>query len=61
MTSKGDKVNLLKAVGRVSLGVVTPYPPGIPVICPGEVFSEELIAYLYDILFFGRVHNSMNL
>lgn len=37
---------LEQAVGRVSLETVASYPPGIPVICPGEVISKEVVDYL---------------
>jgi lysine decarboxylase len=32
--------------GRVSAEMVTPYPPGIPVLGPGEEISPEIVAYL---------------
>lgn len=32
-----------QAAGEVSAGIVTVYPPGIPLIVPGEVFTEQLI------------------
>lgn len=30
----------------VSAGFVTPYPPGFPILVPGQVLSAEIIAYL---------------
>lgn len=30
----------------VSAGFITPYPPGFPVLVPGQVISAEIIAYL---------------
>jgi arginine/lysine/ornithine decarboxylase len=35
-----------KSAGRVCVEVVTPYPPGIPILCPGERITQELIEYL---------------
>ena len=32
--------------GEVSGGIVTVYPPGIPIIVPGEVFTDEVIRSL---------------
>jgi arginine/lysine/ornithine decarboxylase len=32
--------------GRVSAEMVTPYPPGIPVLAPGEEISAEAVEYL---------------
>ncbi|HEU0114626.1 MAG TPA: hypothetical protein VFQ80_08115, partial [Thermomicrobiales bacterium] len=34
------------AVGEISAELVIPYPPGIPVLAPGDVISAEKIAYL---------------
>ncbi len=30
----------------VSASFVTPYPPGFPVLVPGQVLSEEIVHYL---------------
>ncbi|GAA1832828.1 aminotransferase class I/II-fold pyridoxal phosphate-dependent enzyme [Luedemannella flava] len=35
-----------RAVGRVCAEVVAPYPPGVPVLVPGEVVTESLLAGL---------------
>lgn len=40
------EVPLRKSVGRVCAEVVTPYPPGIPLLCPGERITKETIDYL---------------
>ncbi|MDR1136000.1 MAG: aminotransferase class V-fold PLP-dependent enzyme [Clostridiales Family XIII bacterium] len=34
------------AVGAVCAGSVIPYPPGIPLVCPGEKFTAETIALI---------------
>jgi len=39
-------VALRDAVGRVAAELVTPYPPGIPVLAPGERISGEAVDYL---------------
>ncbi len=39
-----EQVILTDAVGRVSSEYIYVYPPGIPLIAPGEVFTRELIA-----------------
>ena len=41
-------VQAATASGRVlvSASFVTPYPPGFPVLVPGQVVSEEILAYL---------------
>ncbi len=40
------RVPLEAARGRVSAEVVTCYPPGIPILWPGERVTEEALAYL---------------
>jgi arginine/lysine/ornithine decarboxylase len=35
-----------KAAGRICAEQITPYPPGIPVIIPGERITAELLDYL---------------
>jgi len=32
--------------GRITTGLVTPYPPGIPLLIPGEVFNRNIVEYL---------------
>ncbi len=34
------------AAGRVAAEQITPYPPGIPVVVPGERLNEAVIDYL---------------
>ncbi len=34
------------SAGRICAEVITPYPPGIPVISPGEEITQEIIDYL---------------
>ncbi len=33
----------------VSAAFITPYPPGFPVLVPGQVISQEIIAYLLEL------------
>lgn len=39
-------VNLSEAVGRISTETVTCYPPGIPILCPGEEISAAVTQYI---------------
>jgi lysine decarboxylase/arginine decarboxylase len=39
-------VPLAGAVDHVSAEMVVPYPPGIPVLTPGELVTNERMAYL---------------
>ena len=41
-----EPVPLAAAVGRVSTELVAPYPPGVPVVAPGEVVTEQVVATL---------------
>lgn len=37
-------------LGRASAEVVCPYPPGIPLLLPGEIVTEECLTYLRGVL-----------
>ncbi|MBO0843836.1 MAG: hypothetical protein J2P22_00255 [Nocardioides sp.] len=41
-----EQVPAAQTAGRVVAEMVTPYPPGVPVLAPGEVITEEAIDYL---------------
>ena len=41
-----ETVTFNKAAGRISAELVTPYPPGIPAVAPGDLYTEENISYL---------------
>ncbi|MCF6464349.1 aminotransferase class I/II-fold pyridoxal phosphate-dependent enzyme [Clostridium sp. Cult2] len=44
---KNRKVlDLKEALGKISASFITPYPPGIPLLCPGERITEELVEYM---------------
>jgi len=48
---------LAECTGQVSAEMVTPYPPGIPVLGPGEEISAEIVAYLREAAATGlKVH-----
>ncbi|MFD0070427.1 hypothetical protein ACFV99_19775 [Streptomyces sp. NPDC059944] len=36
----------LRAVGRIAAEMISPYPPGIPAVLPGEELTELVISYL---------------
>ena len=44
--SPWETARLRDAKGRVSAEVVTCYPPGIPILYPGEILTDDTIAYL---------------
>ena len=59
---KGEITPLLDAeanlneglVGAISADQITPYPPGIPLLVPGQVISAEVLGYLRSILLSQR-------
>lgn len=48
-----ESVPLAKAAGRIIAEFIFVYPPGIPILLPGEVISEESISYILDHLHVG--------
>jgi arginine/lysine/ornithine decarboxylase len=44
-----------KAVGRIAAEQITPYPPGIPAVVPGERINQAVIDYLRSGLEAGMV------
>ena len=49
-----ESVRIDDCAGRVCAGSIIPYPPGIPLLCPGEVITEELIAYVKKLRSMGE-------
>ncbi len=43
---KTERVEIDQLEGRITVGLVTPYPPGIPLLIPGEVFNKKIVDYL---------------
>jgi arginine/lysine/ornithine decarboxylase len=48
--ARSETVKPKDAVGRVSAEFVTPYPPGIPAVNFGEVYTQPIIDYLEEIV-----------
>ena len=42
-SSSYDSLDINKCDGKISKEFIIPYPPGIPIICPGEIISKESI------------------
>ena len=38
-----ETVSAVNAVGRISADLIAPYPPGVAVVAPGEVLTEQII------------------
>ncbi|WP_431052006.1 Orn/Lys/Arg decarboxylase N-terminal domain-containing protein [Roseateles sp. L2-2] len=43
---KTERVEIDKLEGRVTTALLTPYPPGIPLLIPGERFNKRIVDYL---------------
>ncbi|NHQ86426.1 arginine/lysine/ornithine decarboxylase [Iodobacter sp. HSC-16F04] len=41
-----DRVAIDELEGRITAVMLTPYPPGIPLLIPGEVFNKTIVDYL---------------
>ncbi|WP_293343058.1 aminotransferase class I/II-fold pyridoxal phosphate-dependent enzyme [Microcoleus sp. CAWBG58] len=48
--SPAETVAIDKAVDRLSAELICPYPPGIPVLMPGEIITPQALDYLQHIL-----------
>lgn len=44
-----ERLSLEDCLGRTAAGQLAPYPPGVPVVAPGEVIGEKELAYLKEI------------
>ena len=41
--AKTEMVTAEKAVGRISADLIAPYPPGVAVVAPGEILTEQIL------------------
>jgi arginine decarboxylase len=44
-----ESVSAAAAVGRVSAELIAPYPPGVPVLAPGELITEAAVEALREV------------
>jgi arginine/lysine/ornithine decarboxylase len=54
------RVPLSESESRISTASVVPYPPGIPVLCPGEEITKASIEYIEMILDLGGSVNNID-
>jgi len=45
---KSHKIPIKEAVGKVCADIVCPYPPGIPLIIPGEIIDKERVDWITE-------------
>src|SRR5690348_11556447 len=48
-----ETVTASSAIGRISAELVAPYPPGVPVLAPGELITAEALAALREVAGYG--------
>ena len=53
--SATETIPLLQARDRISGELICPYPPGIPLLMPGEIITQETIHYLQELLKLGGI------
>jgi len=46
---KTKRIKIENAIGRIAAETITPYPPGIPLLMPGEIITQEISDYLKEI------------
>jgi ornithine decarboxylase len=53
---KGNRkcIPLSEAEGKIALELVLPYPPGIAVLVPGEVWTKEILSYFLFLEAYGK-------
>ncbi|GFZ30523.1 arginine decarboxylase [Clostridium zeae] len=47
--SRKESILLRDSIGKVSGEFLLAYPPGIPLLCPGEIITEEIIKYVEEL------------
>jgi arginine decarboxylase len=47
--ARNETVAAGAAIGRVSAELVAPYPPGVPVLAPGELITADAVAALREV------------
>ena len=54
------KIPFKEAIGMVSAELICPYPPGIPVLAPGEKITKEVFEYLVYLKNLGNMINGQD-
>ena len=45
-----EKIHFTQAEGRICAASIIPYPPGTPLVCPGEEITSEVIRFIDDLM-----------
>jgi len=57
--SQKDEVSFEESSGRICADIITPYPPGIPILYPGEKIDQYQIQYIAAIIQAGGMVNGI--
>ena len=52
--------SLKDSAGRIASEIITVYPPGIPILVPGEVITQEILDYLYKMIELNATVDGLN-
>ncbi len=58
--SDTELINVAESAGRVAAEIVTVYPPGIPLVVPGEEISRGAIDYITNMAGLGAIVDGLN-
>jgi len=58
--SDTEMISINQTIGRVAAEIVTVYPPGIPLLVPGEEISKDAIDYLQNMAGLGAIIDGLN-
>jgi len=47
--SKTVSIPLVDSLGQISAEFLMAYPPGIPILCPGEIITKEIVDYVQEL------------
>lgn len=47
--SKTVSIPLKDSLGQISAEFLMAYPPGIPILCPGEIITKEIVEYVQEL------------
>ena len=47
-TKKSHKIPITESVGKICAEIVCPYPPGIPLVFPGELIDKKRVDWIIE-------------
>ncbi|MDD2495584.1 MAG: aminotransferase class I/II-fold pyridoxal phosphate-dependent enzyme [Tissierellia bacterium] len=58
--AKNVLIDMDESIGKTAAEFIIPYPPGIPLVCPGEIIIENTIEYIKTMLENGIAVNGID-